>query len=285
MDKPCIQKLAVERYSAGELAGQAAAKVEEHLRSCPSCGAYLAGLKKEREEFLQAHPFAEFLSAHAAPIRSGPWYKKIPAFLSLPALRPVLVPAVVVLVAVVVIPFIPRHGNENDGSDIRYKGHEALSYIYKRDGAVHTGAPDDVFRPGDRVQIFYSSESDRYVSLFSIDGKGAVSFYQPETNGALCSVRSGAGKRIAYPASIELDSTSGAELVVAVFSDKTFDTNQIKKWASGFYIKKSASGFYMNKSASGFNAKGDMAALEKTVRSNPPAAKSSVLTLILKKGL
>jgi len=263
MDKPCVQKLTVERYSAGELAGQ----VEEHLRSCPSCSAYLAGLKKEREEFLRVHPFAEFLSAHAAPIRGEQWYKKFPAIFSLPALRPVLAPALVLLVAVVVIPFIPRHGNEKNGSDIRYKGPEALSYIYKRDGVVHTGAPDDMFRSGDQVQIFYSSASDRSLSLFSIDGRGAVSFYQPDARSAVSSIRSGIGSRLAFPTSIELDSTSGAELVVAIFSDKTFDTNQIKKLVTGY------------------NAQGDIAALEKAVKSDPPSPKSSVLTLMLKKGL
>jgi hypothetical protein len=267
MAEPCGQKLAVERYSAGELVGQTADRVEEHLRSCPSCSAYYAGLKKEREEFLRTHPFAEFLSTHAVPIRGGPWYKKIPTLFSLPALRPVLAPALVFLVAVAVIPFIPRLVNEKNGSDIRYKGQETLSYIYKRDGVVHSGAPDDVFRPGDRVQVFYSSSSDRNLSFLSIDGRGAVSFYQPAASGALCSVRSGTGQRIAYPASIELDSTQGVELVVAVFSIEPFDTNQIKKWVAGF------------------NAKGDMAAFEKAVRSDPPSPKSSVLTLMLKKKL
>jgi hypothetical protein len=260
MGDACIRKLAIERYSAGELTGAAATGLEEHLRSCPTCGGYLAGLRKQREEFLRAHPFAEF-AASAFPVKAAePWHKKIPSLFTAPSLRPVLVPALVVLVAVAIIPLIPGAGD-----DIRYKGPETLSYIYKRDGAVHNGAPEDLFRPGDRVQIFYSSGSDRYLSLFSIDGRGAVSFYQPESGGAVCSIRSGIGQKLAYPASIELDSTKGAELVVAVFSDKEFDTSRIKKWAAGF------------------KAKGDLTALEKAVRSTPPAKKSSVVTLMLKK--
>jgi hypothetical protein len=262
MGETCIQKFAVERYCAGELKGTAAAGLEEHLRSCTSCSAYLAGLRSGREEFLRAHPFAEFIATHAAPIGVGPWYKKIPAIFSLPSLRPVIAPALAVLVAVAVIPFIPR-----PESDIRYKGAESLSYIYKRDGAVHTGAPDDLFRGGDRVQIFYSSVSDRCLTLLSIDKRGAVSFYQPAGSGAACSIRSGAGQRIAYPASIELDSTRGAELVVAVFSDKEFDTSRIQQWVAG--IKEKG---------------GDMNALETAIKNNPPVKKSSVLTLMLKKG-
>ncbi|MBN2189272.1 MAG: hypothetical protein JW699_07445 [Chitinispirillaceae bacterium] len=262
MGDACVRKLDVERFSAGELAGRAAVDIEEHLRSCPACGAYLARLKKEREEFLRVHPFAEFLSARAAPICVGPWYRRFPAALSSPALRPVLAPALVVLIAVAVIPFIP--GPE---SDIRYKGNGSLSYIYKRDGVVHTGAPDDLLRPGDRVQIFYSSAADRNLTLISIDSRGAVSFYHPEEGGAVCSVRSGTGQKLAYPCGIELDSTSGAELVVAVFSDKPFDTSRIKKWIEG--IKEKGS---------------DMNALETAIKNNPPEKKSSVQTLMLNKG-
>jgi len=267
MAEPCIQKLAVERYSAGELAGPAAAGVEEHLRSCPSCSAYLAGLRKEREEFLRVHPFPDFLSAHAAPLRGGPWYKEFPAIFSLPALRPVLLPAVcVLLVAVVVVPYLAKR-ESRPANGILYKGPEALSYIYKRNGAVHTGAPDDVFRSGDRVQIFYSSSaSGRYLSLFSIDKSGAVSFYQPDARAATCSIRSGTGSKLAYPVSIELDSIQGAELVVAVFSNESFDTSQIKRWVELV------------------NSQGDLTALEKTVKKFPPAPRCSVLTLMLKKG-
>jgi hypothetical protein len=260
MADSCLRKLDVERYSAGELTGPAAAGFEEHLCSCATCGAYLAALKKEREEFLRAHPYREFLAARAAPISGEPWYKKIPSILSLPVFRPVLAPALVVLVAIAVIPFIPR-----SKSDITYKGAGSLSYIYKRAGVVHNGSPDDLFRPGDKVQIFYSSSTDRNLALFSIDGKGSVSFYQPDSRSATCSIRSGAGPRLAYPASIELDSTSGAELVIAVFSDKAFDTIQIKKWVEELKIN------------------GDMAVLEKAVRSNPPEKKNAVLTLVLKK--
>ena len=265
----CLRKLDIERYSAGELTGPAAAGLEEHLCSCATCSAYLTTVKKEREEFLQAHPYREFLAAHAAPISGAPWYKRLPSVIPYPALRPVFLPAVcVLLVAVTVVPFLAKRG-ELPGSDVRYKGAPgngaALSYIYKRGGVVHAGSPDDLFRPGDRVQIFYSSAADRSLSLFSIDGKGAVSFYQPDSRSATCSIRSGAGSRLAYPISIELDSTSGAELVVAVFSDKAFDTIQIKKWVEGLKIK------------------GDMAALEKMVKSKPPEKKNAVLTLVLKK--
>ncbi|MGA2506342.1 MAG: hypothetical protein ABSF80_02585 [Chitinispirillaceae bacterium] len=267
MADACIRRLDVELYSAGDLSAAAAAGLAEHLHSCPSCSAYLAKLKKEREEFLRAHPFAEFLSAGVADNRGERWYEKLITALSFPVIRPVLAPVAILLVAAVVVPFIIKPA----GNDIRYKGAPgksalALSYIYKRDGAVHTSTPQDLFRVGDQVQVFYSSDKEQNVSLFSVDSKGVVSFYQPDAQSALCSIRSGAGPQVAYPKSIVLDSTQGAELVVAVFSEEPFDTNQIKKWVAGFKITA------------------DMVTLEKTVKSNPPAKKNIVQTLLLKKG-
>jgi hypothetical protein len=266
MADACIRRLDVELYSAGDLSAAAAAGLAEHLHSCPSCSAYLAKLKKEREEFLRVHPFAEFCAAAFPGKEAEPWYKKFPSILWYPALRPVLAPVAILLVAAVIVPFIIKPA----GNDIRYKGAPvkgapALAYIYKRDGAVHTSTPQDLFRGGDQVQVFYSSDKEQNICLFSVDSKGVVSFYQPDAQTALCSIRSGAGSQVAYPKSIVLDSTQGAELVVAVFSEETFDTDQIKKWVAEL------------------TTTGDMGMLEKAVKNNLPSVKSSVLTLMLKK--
>jgi hypothetical protein len=268
MGESCIRRLDIERFCAGELNGPAAAALTEHFRTCASCSAYSVKLQKERETFLRIHPFAEFIAARGEEKRTEPWYGKLAAALPFPALRPVLVPALcVLLVAITVVPFIARQGGREAGSSIRYKGPQILTYIYKRDGAVHKAAPQDLFRGGDQVQVFYTAGKAQYISLFSIDSASAVSFYQPAVHSALCSIRSGTGAQCAYPKSIELDSTPGAELVVAVFSDTPFDTNQIKQWVAGF------------------KRAGDMTALENAVKNNPPTAKSTVQTLrLLKKG-
>lgn len=268
MGESCIRRLDIERYSAGELTGPAAAALEEHIRTCASCSAYSAKVRKEREAFLRIHPFAEFNAARTEGKRTERWYEKLADALSFPALRPVLAPAVVLLVAVAVVPFIVRLENRQAENDIRYKGGSpGLSYIYKRDGVIHKAAPQDLFRGGDQVQVFYASGDKQYIGLFSIDSTSAVSFYQPDDHSALCSIRSGTGPQCAYPKSIELDSTPGAELVVAVFSNTPFDTNQIKRWVAGL------------------KAAGDMTVLEKAVKNNPPVPRSSVQTLrLLKKG-
>jgi hypothetical protein len=258
----CIRRLDIEFYSTEELSAAAANELEAHLRSCPSCSAYSLKLKKQHEEFLRVHPFVEFKAAQLTEKHGESWFERFKTILSFPVMRPVLVPLAVILVAAVVVPFIIKPA----GNDVRYKGTPALSYIYKRDGVVHKSAPQDFFHGGDQVQVLYTSDKEQNVSLFSIDSKGTVSFYQPDAQSSLCSIRSGTGPQIAYPKSIVLDSMPGAELVVAVFSAAPFDTSRIKKWVAEF------------------NGTVDMAALEKSVKNNPPDKKSSVLTLMLKKG-
>jgi hypothetical protein len=266
MGESCVRKLDIERYGAGELTGAAASGLEDHLHSCPSCSAYLVQLKKERQEFLRAHPYREFRAAAFPEQAAGHWHKRFPLIFPFPVLRPVLVPAVcVLLVAVVIVPYMTKLAAPS-GNDLRYKGGATLSYIYKRDGVVRSASPDDRFRGGDRVQVLYSSPGEQNLTLFSVDDRGFVSFYRPDTSARTCSIRCGAGSGLAYPKSIELDSAPGAELVVAVFSDEPFDTSQIKKWVAGLKIK------------------GDLAALENAVKNNPPAKKSAALTLLLKKG-
>jgi hypothetical protein len=268
MGESCRRRLDVERYSVGEITGPAAAALEEHLHTCQSCGAYCARVKKEREEFLRVHPFADLRATGATDNSGELWYERLSRAVSQPLLRPVLIPVcVLMLVAVAIVPFVMRPEKLPLPDDVRYKGAASLSYIYKRSGVVHESGPADLFRGGDLVQLFYSSKEDRNLSLFSVDTKGNVSFYQPDGRSAVCSIRSGAGSRLAYPTSIALDSASGAELVVALFSDDPFDTVQIKKWVEELKIKN-----------------GDMNALERAVNNNPPGAKSSVQTLILKKG-
>jgi hypothetical protein len=237
-------------------------------------------IKKEREAFLAAHPYAGISPAGIGASRKTGgelWYERFFGSFALPVLRPVLIPVcLLLLMTMMAVPFMGRFMRETSltGVDLRYKGPVApasqsaisgLSYIYKRDGAIRESAPGDVFKAGDKVQVFYASSRDQFLTLVSLDAAGTVSFYQPDARASVCSIRSGVGTRIAYPQSIGLDDAPGAELVVALFSDSVFTMEQVRQWVAGVY------------------AKGKTAAeLEATVRGNP-LGKSTVMTLVLEK--
>ena len=270
MDNSECGRLAIERYAAGELSGEAARAVETHLKSCAGCGARYAHIQKERAEFLRVHPF-EDLRATGAVGKSGElWYERFIQLLGAPVLRPVLIPVcVVLLVGIMIIPFTGKKGliDTSSLSDVRYKGSAGpLSYLYKRNGVVYESAPDDVFTAGDKIQLFYDSRKEQYLSLFSVSLSGEVSFYHPDKNSVSCSIRAGIGNRLAWPVSIELDSSAGSELVVALYSGRPFDTAQIRHWVAGLSSPGSS-----------------LAALEKAVQGALPAPESAVATLLLNK--
>ncbi|MBN2035229.1 MAG: zf-HC2 domain-containing protein [Chitinispirillaceae bacterium] len=262
-------RLAVERYATGELEGQALREFEAHLASCGSCSSYYARLSKERREFLRVHPFSE-MRAIGATVKSGElWYERLLDLFPMPVLRPVLIPAcVVLLVAIVIIPFTGRMDLFTIKNDaIRYKGAiEPLSYIYKRKGAIYEQSPQDTFFAGDRIQIFYGSRTEQYCALFSVDAKGTLSFYHPEARSSVCSIRTGVGARLAYPVSIELDSLPGRELVVALFSEKPLDQGTVRQWVASFGQEKI-----------------DLSVMERSLKQNLPFGAGPVATLMLEK--
>lgn len=270
-----IKKLEIERYAVGELDRSNAAALEEHLKACPACNGYCAQIKQEREAFLSAHPYAEIRTATLASnyLKSNElWYERFFGGFALPVLRPVLIPVcLLLLVTMMAVPFMGRLMKDTtmSGNVFRYKGTRStfspLPYIYKRNGIIYESAPGDVFRAGDKVQVFYASSADQFLTLVSIDCTGTVSFYQPDPRSAVCSIRSGVGTRLAYPSSIDLDSAPGAELVVALFSPRPFSTERIRQWVAGIYTKGNP-----------------VAELEKTVHAGPPEG-CTVKTLLLEK--
>jgi hypothetical protein len=253
---------------AGELTGSAKTHLEEHLGTCAACSAYLAQLRVAQEKFLQEHPFG---SLHWVAERREhvPWFTRLTSALAVPVLRPVLIPLCLLMFAVVlIIPFMGKVQRENSGPDRAYKGQSTLSYIYKRSGLVHESAPSDTFFAGDAIQIFYSSKTEQYVSLFSIDSRGAVSLYQPDEHAANCSIRTGAGTKLAYPKSIVLDASHGCELVVALITAEPIATAQVKRWLGEVTAKSG----------------GDMHRLELEIRAKHLGVQGSVSTLLLRKG-
>lgn len=260
-DEP--RRLDIELFFAGELDASQADELQKHLDSCPVCFNYLQELRREKNEFLSDHPFESFYSAAKPADNVLPWYKQLFSDLLRPSLLPVYG---MLLIAAIVVPVITRQRQELS-DDIRFKGKPPLTFIYKRDGVVHEGTLSEVFRENDQIQILYSSDREQYIALLSIDSKGAVSFYQPDENSVLCSIKSGTGSNLSYPESIVLDNTKGGELVIALFSREPLTTEGVKTWISDLFSKTSS-----------------LEMLEKKIRNEKTFAGTTIATLLLAKG-
>ena len=228
------RRLDIERYIGGELTTEQADELLSHCDSCSDCGSYLAQLQAERTDFLHKHPFSSFTRAHA-PLVALPWYRTI----SIGTLRPVLATAgVALLVTLTVLPLMNGR-NRRSPEPVRFKGAPSLTFIYQREGATSQGSVSMRFRAGDRIQVTCPPVHYSFVSLFSVDTRGTVSFYHPDYQAPYCSIPLTGGGPTVFPGSIELDDSPGAELVIALFSKDKLLTRAVEEWIRRLFTEVS----------------------------------------------
>jgi hypothetical protein len=210
------KRLTLERFLYGDLPGDACQEIEAHLGGCERCSSLMQRMNADQGDFLAKHPFQEFAANNipVAPEQSNRQWLKI-------LLRPTLAPVfAVVLLMLVSTPVLVFYYQSNSPTQFAYKGGTDLSFLLRRNGVVTPGNSSDVFTAGDEIQVLYSARKDGFLTLLSIDTKGVLSFYAPETLSGFGSVPIHAGATQYYPAGIVLDSTKGAELIVGLFSQK-----------------------------------------------------------------
>ena len=223
-------KLDLERYVGGELDPEQADAVRRHCDSCSDCSSYVAMLQAEKEAFLSRHPFSSFTRAHATVVEL-PWYRRI----SFGTLQPAMVTVgAVLLVTLAVVPVVNRR-NLSRQELVRFKGAPPLSFVYQRDGKTLPGELSGRYRGGDRIQVTCPPTRFGFVSLLSIDSRGTVSFYHPDMRSGYCSVPAEPSIPLAFPGSIELDATPGAELVIALFAPEKLETGSVTDWIGKRY--------------------------------------------------
>jgi hypothetical protein len=257
------KRLEIERLIAREIDTQKASALELHFKECTICNEYYLSLCKKRDTFLRVYPYSSIASV-ARQKESATWFKKLLDTLMRPALVPVYA---TLLIAVVLAPVVIRENGWVPSESISYKGNSKLSFAYQRDGLSRPGSAEYKLTKGDRVQVFFSSDHEQYVSLLSIDEKGEVSFYHPDQSSENCSVLTGKGDGIAFDGSILFDIVSGNELVVAVFSESPLKTDDVRIWMTKNYALNS-----------------DLQSLSKRIETKSLAKKTTIQTLLLKKG-
>lgn len=257
-------RLVIERYHGKELPPEQTAAVKEHLENCSLCSEYCNRLKNEQKIFLSEHPFRSFSRIHA-PLVELPWYRKILAATTKPALMPIYA---TLLVVAVVFPVV-NYQHQNKMSEIRFKGKQPISFLYERNGKVYSGVPSEIYHANDKIQVLYHLEKNRYVSLLSIDTRGTVSFYDPASgnNPDRCSVYSEAGANIKFPGSIILDNSSGHELVLTLFSDSALSRTAVEQWIKKLY-----------------STTPDPIEINNYLKHHFPGIEAEVITLLLQKG-
>jgi hypothetical protein len=225
------RQLDIELYFVGEMDSAASRELEKHLEECDVCCASLENLKLKKDEFLKAHPYYSFAPAQVSE-EQVPWYDQLWERLWEMLMRPALVPVYGVLIlALFLTPYLYREFMDDSGSDIIWKGKPFISsFVYQRGGNTYAGDTAATYYENDQIQILYTSATHTYMTLFSIDSRGTISFYYPESESSWCSMEIKPGSGLAYHRSIVLDNVEGWELIVALFSKEPTGEAAVRSW-------------------------------------------------------
>lgn len=220
-------KLLIEKYFTYELDSSETAEAETLIKNNSDYKKYLEFLNNKKQQFHLAHPFGSFLDA-AEKHKSNFFYTLFSPFIQ-PALRPVFI---VLILLVIGFPFYISFNKTNQ--TIRMKGTEEIGFICRRNGIILEKSKASSFMENDEIQVIYTTTDSLYLSIFSIDIKEIISFYHPDRTDRWCSIKTGIGAGQYYPASIVLDSSSGQELIVALFTKLPVKSKYIKQQVEKF---------------------------------------------------
>jgi hypothetical protein len=195
MTPDCVSELLIDRWLAGELAADAAARVRDHAATCADCGHVLDRAEATARRFAVAPP----------PLR-------------LPAPRTVRIAVASAALAaaialVVVAPW--RSGAGGSDPDHRAKGGPSLGLFVSHGGAIHRGQGGEVVAPGDQLQPVTTAARPGWIALTAVDGAGLHTVYAAPQPLA-------AGRDQPLPFSIVLDDTRGPTTLTAVFCPLPF---------------------------------------------------------------
>jgi hypothetical protein len=96
----------------------------------------------------------------------------------------------------------------------RAKGGPKLEFYVRRGGGVLAGQPGQIVHPREALRFSVSLDEPWYVAVLSVDGRGVVSVYHPQSPEP---DRVGPGADQPLSTAIELDDTLGPESLFGVF--------------------------------------------------------------------
>jgi hypothetical protein len=205
----CLSDLALDRWLAGELAGQPAGEaVRAHLRACPACSDRLSALEHEPELLpgpganpppltvtTPPRPAAERRAGSVSPVSARKRMFAITA-------------GVAALAAGLVIVVNARHPAPLE-TGLRSKGDLQLDVVVRHsDGRTETVVPGDALSAGDVVRFVVSTPDPGFVFVIGLDAAGVATPYSPAV-GVPAPLPAGRGQ--ALPGTVILDDTLGAE--------------------------------------------------------------------------
>lgn len=201
-------------YVTGDISAEKRAKIEEHLGGCETCAVYVKQLQEEQKMFNSEMPYNGSVDETDTGILHFPKMKIISSIAAL-------------LIFAVSIQFTLRENVSIEQQTIALKGAEQISFFVENDTGGVEERDSDIYYPGERIQVCYSTVATAYLTLFSMDSNGTLSRFFPTSGTTSTKVEPGIS--LPLPHSIRLDSYIGEEKFIMVFSAEPLSIQDVEE--------------------------------------------------------
>jgi len=195
-----IDRLTLLSYATGGLSTNRQQSVEEHLQNCAVCSWQLKTIHEEQAAFLREMPH-RLSVCQPRPLLKVPYiFKRITA----------LAASLLIVVGLSAV----LRDTHLQGTRIKGGGQIRLYLAGDHGEVIHRESA--VFFPGERIQFTYSCAKRSWIVLAGVEESGEVTIYFPAADSLSMMVEP--GSNVPLPNSIELDTYTGVEQYVAVFT-------------------------------------------------------------------
>jgi hypothetical protein len=228
-----VSDLALEQYALGELPPQEAERVRKALSADEALRARLAALASSDREILAAHPPREMVERIRERMRGAELRARRPSpyfTVALPAAAAVLALLALFALREGAFPFLAGAGSEAT----RLKGGPAhLTVFRKTEAGAEEVRDGSLVMQRDILQIGYTAGEARYGVIFSVDGRGVLTFHLPrdyrgQPAGAPELEKQG---QAVLPYAYELDDAPGFERFFFVSARSPFPVRDVERAA------------------------------------------------------
>ncbi len=221
-----VPELWLEQYALDELPPARRDRIERALADDPALQERLDAIRTSNEAVLKAMPPRVFAAAVDQRARTTPNPATNRRLWSFAA--PALLAAVALFVAVPVAVNTMGPGASDPGlEDVRAKG-DPMVFVHRQ---LDRGEPEqlgdgDVVGEGDVLQVSYTASGAEFGAVFSVDGRGTVTWHLPSNGRHATRLQEGAGVPLDH--AYEIDDAPRFERFVLVTGPDDFDLRPVE---------------------------------------------------------
>jgi hypothetical protein len=218
-----ISDLMLEQYHLGELPAAEQRIVREELSRDEVLRGRLSAIEKSDEEIRASYPSERIVPL----IRERAWRRGGDGRTARTLAW--AIPAAAVVAILLSLPLVLRGPD-----DTRLKGAAPHLLVFRKTAAgAEELRPGAVAHKGDVLQLSYAAGEARYGVIFSVDGRGAVTWHVPAgySGGSRSAPPLEPKGPVVLPSAYELDDAPGFERFFLVYASAPFDVSEVERSA------------------------------------------------------